>query len=171
MTIVVGALCVFVLADSPALATRWLAADEIRYLELRQVARQVHIARNADEKRFDWGLVLSVVLDWKMYLFTFVSWSNAVPNYALKFTMPSIVKSMGFTSANAQLLTIPPYICGAIAAYVCSLFADRSSWRMPYIVAPQACVITAFAILFVKAADISSNIALCYFGVCLSCIG
>ena len=171
MTVVVGVLCIFALADSAALATRWLTPDEIRYLELRQLARRVHAPRKYREKRFDWGALLSVVLDWKMYLFILVSWSNAVPNYALKFTMPTIVKSMGFTSANAQLLTIPPYICGAISAYIVSVLADRASWRMPYIVGPQACVIAAYSILFSKAAEIDSNVALCYFGVCLACAG
>lgn len=171
MTVVGGLLCFLILADSPALASRWLTPDEIRYLELRQLSRQINSPQEFREKRFDWKYVLSVVLDWKMYLFILVSWSNAVPNYALKFTMPTIVKSMGFTSANAQLLTIPPYVCGAISAYILSLLADRASWRMPYIVGPQACVITAFAILFAKADDISHNIALCYFAVCLSCAG
>ena len=106
-----------------------------------------------------------------MYLLILGSWSNAVPNYAMKFTMPTIVKSMGFTSAKAQLLTIPPYACGAISAYVLAHFADKSSWRMPFIVGPQMCVIIAFSILFAKAAAIQSNIGLCYFGVCLACAG
>lgn len=171
MTVVMGVLCFLILADSPALAHSWLTPDEIRYLELRQVARQIHAPRDFSEKRFDWSALRSVALDWKMYLLILANWSNAVPNYAMKFTMPTIVKSMGFTSAHAQLMTIPPYFCGAIAAYVLSLFADRSSWRMPFIVGPQACVIVAFALLFAKSADIEDNIALCYFGVCLACAG
>lgn len=171
MTVVMGILCFLVLADSPALASAWLTPDEIRYLELRQLARQAYEPQEHNEKRFDWKRLMSVVLDWKMYLLILANWSNAVPNYAMKFTMPSIVKSMGYTSANAQLLTIPPYFCGAIAAYITSLLADRSSWRMPFIVGPQMCVITAFAILFAKAADIDNNIAVCYFGVCLACAG
>lgn len=109
--------------------------------------------------------------DWKIILLIFANWSNAVPNYALKFTMPQIITNMGFTSANAQLLTIPPYAVGAIAAYVFSIFADKYTWRMPFIVAPQLAQIVAFAILFSKAAYIKSNVGLCYFAVCLACFG
>jgi MFS family permease len=85
--------------------------------------------------------------------------------------MPEIIKSMGYESANAQLLTIPPYTVGALSAYGFSVFADRFSWRMPFIVTPQLSLIVAFAILFSKAADIENNIALCYFGICLACFG
>jgi MFS family permease len=106
-----------------------------------------------------------------MYFLILINWSNAVPNYALKFSMPEIIKSMGYQAAKAQLLTIPPYMVGAFSAFGFSVFADRFSWRMPFILAPQLSLIVAFAILFSKAADIENNIALCYFGVCLACFG
>ncbi|KAI1339186.1 major facilitator superfamily transporter [Xylariaceae sp. FL0016] len=170
LTVVIGASCFFLLIDSPALSHRWLEPEEIRFLELRQAARRT-LSEEGPKKHFDKGALLAVICDWKLYLLIFGSWSNAVPNYAMKFTMPTIVKSMGFKSAKAQLLTIPPYACGAISAYVLSLFADRYSWRMPFIVGPQLCVVTAFTILFTKAADIADNIGLCYFAVCLACAG
>lgn len=89
----------------------------------------------------------------------------------MKFTMPQIFKNMGYTSANAQLLTMPPYAVGAISAYGFSIFADRYSWRMPFIVAPQLCLVVAFSVLFTKGADIENNIALCYVAVCLASFG
>ncbi|KAK4235575.1 major facilitator superfamily domain-containing protein [Achaetomium macrosporum] len=170
-TVCVGLLCFFVLLDSPALSAGFLTPEEVRYLELRQMARRVYVPKEEGQSSFDWGCLWSVATDWKMYLLILANWSQAVPNYAMKFTMPTIVKSMGFTSATAQLLTIPPYACGAVSAYLLSVFADRSSWRMPYIVGPQVCVVVAFSLLFSKAAEIQTHIAVCYFGVCLACFG
>lgn len=171
-TVVAGVLCFFVLLDSPALSTGFLEPDEVRYLELRQMARRAHAPQAPKpQSSFDWGCLWSVIKDWKMHLLILANWSQAVPNYAMKFTMPTIVKSMGFTSANAQLLTIPPYACGAISAYLLSIFADRSSWRMPFIVGPQICVVVAFSVLFSEAAEIKSHIPVCYFAVCLACFG
>lgn len=160
--------CYWLLLDSPSLSTSWLTPDEIRYLEARQLASYNH---TTDHKGFDKRILFSVLGDWKIYFLIFASWSNSVPNYALKFTMPAIMESMGYESANAQLLTIPPYAVGAASAYGFSVFADRSTWRMPFIVVPQSTLVIAFAILFSKAADIENNIALCYFGICLSCFG
>lgn len=42
---------------------------------------------------------------------------------------------------------------------------------MPFIVAAQALLIVAYAILFSKAADIRDNVALCYFAVHVACVG
>ncbi|EAU39624.1 conserved hypothetical protein [Aspergillus terreus NIH2624] len=167
-TICLAVGCYFLLLDSPSLSSGWLTPDEIRFLEVRQVASNIQGSRT---KGLDWGALIGVLTDWKIYLLIFGSWSNAVPNYALKFTMPQIIKGMGFTSANAQLMTIPPYAVGAMSAYLFSVFADRYTWRMPFIVAPQICQIVAFTILFTKSAHIEDNIALCYFGVCLACFG
>lgn len=165
-----GVACFFIVLDSPALSSGWLTPEEIRYLELRQIARRVQVPAGR-EKSFDWKALWSIVSDWKMYLLILANWSQSVPNYAMKFTMPTIVKSMGFTSSNAQLLTIPPYACGGISAFALSYLADRYSWRMPFLAISQACVIIAFSILFTYAADIKSHIGLCYFGVCLACFG
>lgn len=161
-------ICYLLLLDSPSLSPGWLSADEIRFLELRQISE---LSPDENHKSFDTGALKRVLTDWKIYLLILANWSNAVPNYALKFTMPEIIKSMGFTSAKAQLLTIPPYAVGALSAYGFSVFADRYTWRMPFILVPQLFLIFAFGILFSKAAAIEDNIALCYFGVCLACFG
>ncbi|KAJ0382720.1 hypothetical protein COL922a_011962 [Colletotrichum nupharicola] len=85
--------------------------------------------------------------------------------------MPQIIKNMGYTSSNAQLLTIPPYIVGAISAYVSSSLSDRFKWRMPFIVFAQVLVLISFAILFFKAENIQENIPACYFAIFLASIG
>ncbi|KAE9571599.1 putative transporter [Colletotrichum fructicola] len=169
-TVLIGVMCFFFLVDSPALS-KWLDPEEVRFLELRQQARRVVRPNEFRDHHFDKHAFLSVLTDWKIYLLILANWSNAVPNYALKFTMPQIIKNMGFTSANAQLLTIPPYAVGAISAYLFSVFADKYSWRMPFILGPQLLLVVAFTILFTKSEDIKDNIALNYFAICLACFG
>jgi hypothetical protein len=78
---------------------------------------------------------------------------------------------MGYTSTRAQLLTAPPYTCGAIAAVLSAYFADRVTWRMPFIVASQSILVVAYSVLFVFAPRIASNVPLCYTMVFLACIG
>jgi hypothetical protein len=167
-----GILCAVLLIDSPRLSSKWLDEDEIRYLELRQYARfQATLESQEKRKRVDWSALVAVLTDWKMYLLILANWSQAVPNYALKFSMPTIIKGMGYESANAQLLTIPPYACGALSSYGFAVLADKHKWRMPFIVVPQCAVVIGYAILFAKAAAIKLNIALCYFAVCTACFG
>ncbi|RSL87072.1 hypothetical protein CEP52_015633 [Fusarium oligoseptatum] len=172
-TVIVAIMCVFLLCDSPALSTRWLDADEIRYLELRQLSRRATMPGDYkdDNSHFNWAIFKDILFDYKIWLLFFANWSNAVPNYAMKFTMPSFLKGMGYTSSHAQLMTIPPYAVGAISAYVFAIFADKYSWRYPFILGPQCCLVTAFIILFAKSGDVENSIAACYFAVCLACFG
>lgn len=51
---------------------------------------------------------------------------------------------------------------------ISALFADRFTWRMPFIVGPQLVVIRAYGILIGKASEITENIPFCYFGNLLS---
>ncbi|OJJ07726.1 hypothetical protein ASPVEDRAFT_877783 [Aspergillus versicolor CBS 583.65] len=142
-TVLAGVLCLFCLIDSPEMC----------------------------QEGVDWEILRAVVTDWQVYLQSLIYLSSTIPNYGMKFTMPQIITNMGYTSSMAQVLTIPPYIAGAISAYCAAVFADRLHWRMPFIVGSQLIVLIAFAILFAKAADIKNNIAVCYFGVVLACIG
>ena len=64
---------------------------------------------------------------------------------------------MGYTSTRAQLLTAPPYTCGAIAAVLSAYFADRVTWRMPFIVASQSILVVAYSVLFVFAPNIANK--------------
>lgn len=166
-TVNLGIMCFFLLLDSPSLSSGWLTPDEVHFLEIRQTANSIQSAREG----IDWRALVDVFTDWKICLLILGSWSNAVLNYALKFTMPEIITGMGYTSSRAQLLTIPPYAVGTMSTYAFSVFADRYTWHMPFIIVPQLSQIAAFGILFAKAADMKDNIALCYFGVCLACFG
>ncbi|KAK3670035.1 hypothetical protein LTR78_010066 [Recurvomyces mirabilis] len=170
LTVIMGVVCCLLLPDSPALS-KWLDEDEKRFLTLRQVTRAT--VADVDESKNHNNLLTfwTVVSDWKVNLLILANWSQAVPNYALKFSLPTIIKGMGYKSANAQLLTIPPYACGAISSYVLSVFEDRYNWRLPFLVGPQVAVVIGYAVLFVKTPDIKHNIASCYFAVCLACSG
>ncbi|CAI7669149.1 unnamed protein product [Penicillium crustosum] len=170
-SVLLAFVCFFCLVDSPQLSTKWLEPDEIRYLLLRKQAERGRIVVDENADKFDWKTLFSVFKDSHLYLQVLNIWSNTVPNYGLKFSLPQIITNMGYTAANAQLLSIPPYIAGAISAYLFALLADKLRWRMPIIVISQLLVIIAFAVLFSLAESIQDNIAACYFSVILACIG
>ncbi|KXT09743.1 hypothetical protein AC579_9322 [Pseudocercospora musae] len=81
-SVLLGLSCFHLLIDSPALSSNWLNPQEIRYLELRQLARQTHISNPHDERKsFDKRIFWSVVTDFKIYLLIIAFWSNVTPNY------------------------------------------------------------------------------------------
>jgi hypothetical protein len=122
-------------------------------------------------RRFKWATVKRVFTDGHIYLQALICASNTVPNNGLKFTMPQIIRNMGFTSTNAQLLSAPPYFAGAIAAVVSSLRADKLSRRMHFIVFFQSIVVVSMGVLFQYAPHIATDIPTCYTMVVLACLG
>ncbi|VUC23941.1 unnamed protein product [Clonostachys rosea] len=173
LSVVAGAACLSFFVDLPASSGRWLELDEIRYLGLRHAAywKTTYQIREAEKTR-KWEILNSVLLDpWHLCLLALVYWANTAPNYGLKFSMPQLIQSMGFSSSNAQLMTIPPYMIGAFLAFTSGFLSDRFKWRMPFLAGPLVLVVIAYAILFFKSADLANNIPLCYFAVCLACLG
>ncbi|KAF4503577.1 hypothetical protein FAGAP_185 [Fusarium agapanthi] len=94
--------------------------------------------------KFSWKLLFKTMIDWKVLLGIILAWANSVPNAVFKFTMPQIIKQLGFTTAQSQLLTMPLYVCGGIAAWLSGRFSDRLSWRMPFIVGPMLVLLVAW---------------------------
>lgn len=170
-TVVIGAACFFIMPDTPALSGKWLTAEEMQYFAIQQIIKDGGRATSEKADKFKWSYLIDLVTDYKVYLQAWILFTASVCAYGLKFTMPSITKSMGYTSAQAQLLTIPPYVAGAISAVCLSKLADKFNWRMPFILGPMTAVLVGFCILLPLASNIENQVAACYIGVMLICIG
>jgi sugar phosphate permease len=172
LTVALGAATFFLTPDSPSRSGRWLKETEVRFLNLLyRKHRGIRIedrpkitgpeAKSAHRKQ-SWKTLASVCTDWQVYTTSLIFMASSVPTYALKFTLPQIMVNMGFNSTDAQLLSAPPYIAGAISAITVATFADKFRWRVPFIVGPLLSLMVAYAVLFTYSAKISSHVALCY---------
>jgi MFS family permease len=61
--------------------------------------------------------------------------------------LPTIINSIGFTSLQAQYLTIPIYIFGGIGFFSAAYFSDRTEQRAPFMLAYGLVTLTGYAIL------------------------
>ncbi|OJJ96062.1 hypothetical protein ASPACDRAFT_54895 [Aspergillus aculeatus ATCC 16872] len=169
--VALGGLLPILLPDSPERA-KWLTSDEKRYIDLRLRQSGVRSATSAEEDdKFSWSLLLQTMLDWKILLGVLLAMVNAAPNAAFAYTMPTIINHLGFEAQKAQLLTIPPYFCGAVSSWLSGRLADRFTWRFPFIVAPMFVMLIAFVLLFVLSADIDAYKRPLYFAIILAQIG
>ncbi|KAG9856971.1 MFS general substrate transporter, partial [Aureobasidium melanogenum] len=173
-TVVVGVCCFFVMPDTPSLSGKWLNQNEQRYLVLQNVIKNAGRGTSDDGEKadkFKWVYLKDLLTDYKVYLQSWILFTASVCAYGLKFTMPSITKSMGYTSSQAQLMTVPPYVAGAISAIALSKLSDRFQWRAPFIFGQMAIVTLGFAMLLALAPNIKHQIPACYIGVVFVCIG
>jgi MFS family permease len=88
-----------------------------------------------------------------------------------KFTLPTITKSMGFTNTNAQLMTVPPYVAGAISSVVFAKLSDRFYWRLPFVAIPLSFIFIGYAVVISFDGQLGSNIGPAFFAIILTCMG
>ncbi|ELQ38358.1 inner membrane transport protein yfaV [Pyricularia oryzae] len=169
ITVAAGIAMPFLIIDTPEHA-KWLSDDEKRFIDLR--LRLSGVRSNTEEgDKFSCKLLFSTMIDWKIALGILLAWANSVPNAAFKFTMPQIIKQLGFSTVNAQLLTMPPYVCGGISAWLVGRFADKFRWRMPFIVGPMTVLAVALGVLFGYSDKVTTSVPAMYVGVVLAQVG
>ncbi|KZL77909.1 MFS transporter, partial [Colletotrichum tofieldiae] len=171
-TVVLGIATFFFLVDTPALSTKWLEPDEIRFLELQSFIKQG--GRFEDEKKedkFQWHDLKAVVTNWRLYMQAWALLAASACSYGTKFTLPTITKAMGFNNTAAQLMTVPPYFCGAASAIFFARLSDRFYWRMPFVAIPLGLIAIGYAVIISLKGDLSGNIAAAMVGVIITCLG
>lgn len=170
-TVVVGLLLPWLLVDTPDNRPRWLSVEEQNYVIDRMTAQNGGQTASESGKHLNGSILLTVVSDWQYYVLAIIQWSNTVPTYGLKFTLPQIVKNMGFTASHAQLLSVPPYIAGAISSVTFSVMSDKFRRRAYFLVIPQTLLVIAYSVLTSLSAKSASYIGPCYFAIVLANIG
>jgi len=122
---------------------------------LTQPERDLLVARLADDSGSGQGRttnadkigkeqIMAGLSDWKIWAATVVFWGNTVGVYGFTATVPSVIKGLGYTSANAQLLTIPIYVFAAILTIIFAWASDLTRMRSPYIIAGYSIAVCGF---------------------------
>ncbi|KAK4684310.1 MFS transporter, ACS family, pantothenate transporter, partial [Tremellales sp. Uapishka_1] len=112
--------------------------DRSKYLN--EAERELELARlrsqNLDEgdNGIDWNGVKRAFTDWKSYVVTFIYSCMQLTLSSLSGFFPTIIKSLGYTNAQAQLYTVPPYAVGFVFMIIVNIFSDRLRLRGPFIV-------------------------------------
>jgi len=155
VTVVVAIFAFFLLYDFPETAG-FLTPEEKAFVVHRlkyqgQVdpsstaagERQGPQVAEADE--FRWAYVWQAFRDWQIWVNIFVYWGIVCPLYGISLFLPTIIKSLGYQSSTAQLLTVPIYITASILAVIVAWAADRTGRRSPFIIVPLFFMVIGFA--------------------------
>jgi len=80
--------------------------------------------------------------------------------------MPTIIADLGYTAARAQLLSVPPFICGCIATLIIGIYSDRVNVRGPIITCCVLVALIGYIVLYTQSAPGTG-----YAGAIIACIG
>lgn len=122
-SILLGLVVLEYLDDKPRDAARWLAPDEIAYIE----ADLANNATEGDEKA-TWRTILS---DWRVYIILFAYCAMNASVIGIGIWMPQIIHEASLVKSTLYLglLTAIPYVFGGGAMLIVAVISDRFGQR------------------------------------------
>lgn len=123
-------------------SAEFLTPKEREEVERRLCADHGHLSND-----FDMKYVWQAITDWKIYIFMLICMAGFCPIYSFALFLPTIIKQMGYTSNEAQLMSVPPYVCACFFTIAASWYADRVRKRGIFLMGFQIVGIAGFSML------------------------
>ncbi|KAK9777599.1 putative Major facilitator superfamily (MFS) profile domain-containing protein [Seiridium cardinale] len=173
ITIFAGLVCLVLLPHFPHQyskdkKSKWLTPEELEYAQLRV---QYAAGPDAPTYVFRWSDVSAAAKDKKTYFMMMLFWwGGSVPTYSLSYTLPTMVKNLGYTAVKAQALTTPPYIFATCVCVFVGWMSDRYQKRFASVMACYVLGLIGIIILWITVHH--SNLSgVSYFAIFLAAAG
>lgn len=163
LTVVISFIAYFFIHNYPATAP-FLREDERAFIHAR--LKDDSDATNTEE--FAWTNVFSAFKDYKCYLYGLGFHTMSLPLYTLSLFLPTIIAKLGYTAAQAQLLTVPPYAVATILTVIVAVLAEKTQRRAPFLIGSSSLAIIGYIILLTAP---SKKPGVSYFGTILAAAG
>ncbi|KAL7277633.1 hypothetical protein ACG7TL_008560 [Trametes sanguinea] len=142
LTAIVAVISYFAMYDYPENATFLTDAERTWLIEtLRKDNTNL-------SKNFKWKFLRQALADVHSYLLVGIYLFLLIPTYAFALFLPTIINGLGFSSSNAQLLSIPPYVVGGISTIVIGILSDRLRMRGPFILGGLVSALIGYVVLY-----------------------
>jgi sugar phosphate permease len=159
-TVLVAILSFFYMHDYPATAKFLTEPERLCIIDiLKQDSNNL-------SSRFDTEFVWQAIKDYRTYVQILIYSGLLVPGYAIALFSPTIINELGYSAANAQLLTVPPFVIGGIGTIIVGIYSDKHNIRGPYIIGGALVSLVGYILLYCSVRAGPS-----YVGACLAAAG
>lgn len=145
LTVVVSIAAHFFIYGYPATA-KFLTPRERE----RVITRLKGDSDAARDEKFTWDGVFQAFKDPKIWLYGFCFHTINLPISTLGIFLPTIISELGYTAAQAQLLSVPPFVAAFIFTMTAAVYAERTKLRAPFIIASSTFAIIGYVVLIVS---------------------
>jgi nitrate/nitrite transporter NarK len=142
LTVVVAVAAYFFIHNYPSTA-KFLSEPERELIHARLKADNDAI----NDEPFTWGGALDALKDVKCWLYGLGFHTMSLPLYTLSLFLPTIIKDLGYTAAQAQLMTIPPYAIATVVTVLVAMASEKFKTRSWFIIGSSAWAIIGYIIL------------------------
>ncbi|CUS13534.1 unnamed protein product [Tuber aestivum] len=141
VTVIVAFVAIWAINDYPETA-KFLTAEERNEVHRRLKADRTSLADEYNIKYF-----FHAIKDWKIYVHMLITIGIYTPLYSFSLFLPTIVKNMGYTNKESQLMSVPPYVFACICTIGAGYLADRSKQRGIFMISACLTSIIGFTML------------------------
>lgn len=135
--------------------------------EKRMAVIRTQQAHNTPGAKIRWKEVLPSFKSPMLYVYTMLLISVQICLSGLSSFLPALVKTMGYSSVQAQLMTVPVYAVAFVGTLFFTNMTDRTSMRGPWLMFLATVTMVGLIILVA----IETNHAARYAGICLAAMG
>ncbi|KAF8252198.1 MFS general substrate transporter [Wilcoxina mikolae CBS 423.85] len=114
----------FWLPDYPETAD-WLTCDEAHLA----VQRLAYNGSKGSSASMTWAEARATLMDWRLYVHYLIYFTMSVSFSSLSLFTPSIVNGLGYSSLQAQLMTIPPWAVSYVFTILIAFTSDHYNAR------------------------------------------
>ncbi|KAJ5585291.1 high-affinity nicotinic acid transporter [Penicillium hispanicum] len=133
------------------------------------VASKLNNHGQGKSERFNVKYLIQAVTDWQVLVAMFMNMGILGPIYGISLFLPTIIKDLGYQSTQAQLLTIPVYVAGAIVALLSAYLSDRMGKRSSFLLCLLTVAIVGYIMMLCGAAKDEPGVV--YAGVFVTVAG
>ncbi|KAK7926881.1 hypothetical protein PG985_003879 [Apiospora marii] len=142
LTVLVAFAAYWFIHNYPKTA-KFLTEDERRYIHQRLAAD----SDATNDEKFTWSAVTDALKDGNCWLYGLGFHTMSLPLYTLSLFLPTIISSLGYTAAKAQLLTVPPYAFAFLTTLAAAVLSERTGQRALFIAGSSLFGAVGYAIL------------------------
>ncbi|KAK4160571.1 putative high-affinity nicotinic acid transporter [Cladorrhinum sp. PSN259] len=147
ITVAVAIVAYWVMQDYPATA-KFLTAEE-----RQEVSDRLKLDRSSLADEFDMRYFWAALKDWKIWVHMFITIGVYTGLYSYSLFLPTIINEMGTAKnpAQAQLLTVPPYVVACLFCVSAGWYADKLGQRGTFMIFFMAMAIVGLILLMATA--------------------
>lgn len=127
LTVIVAAASFWVMYDYPA------TAGFLTEPERKVVQERLRLDNDGCSHAFKRQFVWDAFTDWKVWVSAIQFHGALCPLYTFSLFSPTLVASLGYTAARAQLMSVPPYVAAAVCTLGVGYLSDRLQKRALFV--------------------------------------
>ncbi|KAL4797764.1 major facilitator superfamily domain-containing protein [Aspergillus venezuelensis] len=136
--------------DTPAKVGSWLSPEEKEFLILRHKYSAGGETDVAEKSEFLWKHAGAAFKSFHIYATVLIEFTLCVTVYGYSFMLPTIISNLGYDAAEAQAMTVPPYVFACFVTAFSGWAADRYQQRMLSVLLPNLMALAGFIIVLVS---------------------